>query len=75
MPSDEEVIQRAGSVRAMPGLTAQECTALLLPFEHAYVASRQDHTIAGQPRTSRRYRTYGTCPVPTMADELLCMLT
>jgi DDE superfamily endonuclease len=35
----------------------------------------QDHTIAGQPRTSRRYSTYETCPLPTIADKLLFMLT
>jgi hypothetical protein len=75
MPSYEEVIQRAGSLRAMTGLTEQEFTALLLPFEHAYVAYMQDHTIDGQPRTSRRYSTYGTCPLPTMADKLLFILT
>jgi hypothetical protein len=75
MPSYEEVIQRAGSLLAMTGLTAQEFTALLPPFEHAYVAYMQEHTIDGQPRTSRRYSTYGTCPLPTMADRLLFILT
>src|SRR5919108_6290677 len=34
-----------------------------------------DHTIDGQPRTSRRYSTYDTCPLPTTADKLLFMLT
>ena len=33
------------------------------------------HTLAGHPRTSRRYRTYETSPLPTMADTLLCILT
>jgi len=75
MPSDEEVIQRAGSVRAMTGLTAQEFTALLPHFEHACVTDRQGHTIDGQPRTSRRYSTYETCPLPTIADQLLFILT
>jgi hypothetical protein len=75
MPSYEEVIQRAGSLRAMTGLTEQEFTALLPPFEHAYVAYMHDHTIDGQPRTSRRYSTYDTCPLPTMADKLLFILT
>jgi DDE superfamily endonuclease/Helix-turn-helix of DDE superfamily endonuclease len=31
--------------------------------------------IDGQSRTSRRYSTYGTCPLPTIADKLLCILT
>ena len=29
----------------------------------------------GTPRTSRRYRTYDTCPLPTLADPRLFMLT
>jgi Helix-turn-helix of DDE superfamily endonuclease len=34
-----------------------------------------DRTIDGQPRTSRRYSTSGTCPLPTIADKLLFILT
>ena len=34
-----------------------------------------DHTLDGQPRTSRRYSTYETSPLPTMADKLLFILT
>jgi hypothetical protein len=60
MPSDEEVTQRAGSLRSMTGLTAQEFEALLPPVEHAFVAYMPDHTIEGQPRTIRCYRTYDT---------------
>jgi hypothetical protein len=75
MPSYEEVTQRAGSLRSMTGLTAQEFEALLSPFEQAFVAYMHDHTIDGQPRTVRRYRTYDTCPLPTIADKLLCILT
>jgi hypothetical protein len=73
MPSDEEVTTRAGSVRAMTGFTEQAFEALLVPFEQAFVAYMQDHTIEGQPRTVRRYRTYDTCPLPTIADKLLFM--
>jgi Helix-turn-helix of DDE superfamily endonuclease/DDE superfamily endonuclease len=75
MPNDEEVIQRAGSLRAMTGLTQQEFTALRPHFEHACLAYRADRTLDGQPRTSRRYSTYETAPVPTMADKLLFILT
>jgi Helix-turn-helix of DDE superfamily endonuclease len=75
MPSYEEVTQRAGSLRAMTGLTAPEFTALLAPFEQAFEAYMRDHTIDGQPRTSRRYAAYATCPLPTMADKLLFILT
>ena len=55
----------------MTGLTAQEFTALLPPFEHAWLAYMEDHTLDGHPRTSRRYSTYATSPLPTMADKLL----
>jgi Helix-turn-helix of DDE superfamily endonuclease len=75
MPSDEEVTERAESLRAMTGLTQQEFSTLLPHFEQALLASMEDHTIDGQPRTSRSYRSYGTSPLPTMADQLLCMLT
>jgi len=75
MPSYEEVTQRAGSLRSMTGLTAAEFMALLPHFEHALVVYMQDRTIDGQPRTSRRYTTYGTCPLPTTADKLLFILT
>jgi hypothetical protein len=59
----------------MTGLTEAEFAALLPHFEHALVAYLQDRTIDGQPRTSRRYSTYDTCPLPTMADKLLFILT
>ena len=35
----------------------------------------QDCTIDGQPRTSRRYRPYKTCPLLTVADKRLFILT
>jgi hypothetical protein len=75
MPSYEEVTQRAGSLRSMTGLTEAEFMALLPHFEHALRGYLQDRTIDGQPRTSRRYSTYETCPLPTMADKLLFILT
>ena len=75
MPSYEDVTQRAGSLRAMTGLTEHEFTALLPPFERALAAYLQDRTIDGQPRTSRRYSAYDNCPLPTMADKLLFILT
>jgi hypothetical protein len=75
MPRYEEVTQRAGSLRALTGLTAAEFQALLPHFEQALVTYMHDRTIDGQPRTSRRYSTYGTCPLPTLADKLLFILT
>jgi hypothetical protein len=75
MPGYDEVTQRAGSLQAMTGLTEQEFTALLPHFERALVAYLQGRTIDGQPRTSRRYSAYENCPLPTMADKLLFILT
>jgi hypothetical protein len=75
MPSYEEVTQRAGSLRSMTGLTEAEFTALLPYFEQAFVTYMRERTIDGQPRTSRRYSTYDTCPLPTMADKLLFILS
>lgn len=75
MPSYEEVTQRAGSLRSMTGLTETEFQDLLPPFEQAFVTYMQDRTIDGQPRTSRHYSTYANCPLPTMTDKLLFILT
>jgi hypothetical protein len=75
MPRDEEVTQRAGSLRSLTGLTEAEFHALLPPFEQAFMTYMHDRTIDGQPRTSRRYSTYGTCPLPTIADKRLFILT
>ena len=75
MPSYEEVTQRAGSLRAMTGLTAMEFQALLPHFEQAFEAYMGTRTIDGQPRTSRRSSTYEASPLPTMADKLLFILT
>jgi hypothetical protein len=75
MPSYAEVAQRAGSLRAMTGFTAHECTALLPACEHAWRAYMQDHTLDGHPRTSRRYSASETSPLPTMADKWLLILT
>jgi hypothetical protein len=59
----------------MTGFTAAEFTALLPPFEQACVAYRRDHTSDGHPRASRNDSTYDNCPLPTMADKLLFILT
>lgn len=75
MPSYEEVTQRAGSLRAMTGLTDTEFQALLPHVEQAFETYLGTRTIDGQPRTSRRYRAYVTCPLPAMADKLLFILS
>jgi hypothetical protein len=74
MPSDEDVTQRAGSVRAITSLTEQESEALLPHFAHALVAYPQDRTIDGQRRPSRRRGTSDHCPLPIMADTQLFTL-
>jgi hypothetical protein len=58
-----------------PVRTEPEFTALLPHCEHALAAYLQDRTIDGQPRTSRRYSPYDNCPLPTIADKRLFMLT
>jgi hypothetical protein len=75
MPSYEEVTQRAGSLRSLTGLTEAEFQALLPHVEQAFMTDMDDRTIDGQPRTSRRYTPYDTCPVPTIADKRLFILT
>jgi hypothetical protein len=45
MPSDENLIQRVGNVRAMTGVTEPEFEALLPPFAQGFVAFMQDYTI------------------------------
>ena len=75
MPSYEDVIQRAGSLRSLTGLTEKEFQALLPHVEQAFEAYMGNRTIDGHPRTSRRYSTYETCPLPTMTDKLLFILT
>jgi hypothetical protein len=59
----------------MTGFTPPAFEALLPHFAHAWAASLQDRTSAGQPRTSRRYRSYDHGPLPTIADQRLFMLT
>jgi truncated hemoglobin YjbI len=75
MPSYEEVTQRARSLRSVTGVTEKEFQALLPHFEQAFEAYMGNRTIDGQPRTSRRYTTYDTCPLPTTADKLRFILT
>ena len=64
MPSDEDVITRAGSVRVMTGFTEQACEALLPPVERALVAYMHDHTIDGQPRQSAATGQMTRVPYP-----------
>ena len=58
----------------MSGLTKAEFQAFLRHFAQSFVTGMLDRTMAGQPRTSRRYRTNNTCLVPTLADTRRFML-
>ena len=49
MPNYEEVIQRAGNLRAMTGLTQQEFTALLPHVEHAFWSIWQTAPLMDNP--------------------------
>jgi hypothetical protein len=75
MPSDGEVTQRTGSLRALTGRTAAAGQALLPPFAQALMTDMDERTMDGHPRTSRRDTTDGPCPWPTRADNRLVMLT
>jgi hypothetical protein len=75
MPSDADVTQRAGSLRALTALTDAEFYALRPQFAQAFVTDRQDRTMDGQPRTSRRDTTDDSCPLPTRAGTLLFIPT
>jgi Helix-turn-helix of DDE superfamily endonuclease len=67
-----ELIYRKGHLASLPTQNGQSGVP---HFEQAFVTYMQDRTIDGQPRTSRRYSTYDTCPLPTLADKLLFILT
>jgi hypothetical protein len=58
----------------MSGVTEAEVMARRPHVEPAWVGSRQDRTRAGQPRTSRRDRTYDPCPHPPTAATLRFLL-
>jgi hypothetical protein len=59
----------------LTGLTDAAFQAFLPHFEQAFVTPRHDRTIDGHPRTSRRDSTSDTCPLPTLADKRLFILT
>ncbi len=59
----------------MTGRTGADGQAWRPHFAQAFVPSRQERTLDGQPRTRRRSTPSGPCPVPTRADKRLCMLT
>ncbi|HSF32631.1 MAG TPA: transposase family protein [Candidatus Tectomicrobia bacterium] len=59
----------------LTSLTLDEFWRLVPAFEAAFQAHMATWCFDGQPRTSRRYTTYKTCPLPTPEDRLLFILT
>jgi hypothetical protein len=59
----------------LTSLTLEEFRRLVPPFEAAFQAHMAQWRFDGQPRTTRRYITYKSCPLPTPEDRLLLILT
>ena len=66
-PSTPEVLD-------LTSLTVDELTALVPPFEAAFLDDMADWTLHGRQRQARRYTTYKNCPLPTPEDRLLFIL-
>jgi hypothetical protein len=58
----------------LTSLTVDEFTALVAPFEAAFLCYMADWTLHGRRRQARRYTTYRNCPLPTPEDRLLFIL-
>jgi Helix-turn-helix of DDE superfamily endonuclease len=58
----------------LTSLTVEELTALVLPFEAAFLDYMTAWTLHGRRRQARRYTTYKNCPLPTAEDRLLFIL-
>lgn len=61
-------------VLALTSLTGDEFTALVPPFEAAFLDYMADWTLHGRQRQARRYTTYKNRPLPTPEDRLLFIL-
>src|SRR5215468_3844426 len=57
----------------LTSLTVDEFTALVPPFEAAFLDAMAEWTLHGQRRQARRYTTSKNCPLPTPEDRLLFM--
>jgi hypothetical protein len=58
----------------LTSLTVDEFTALVPPFETAFLGYMATWTLHGRRRQARRYITYKNCPLPTPEDKLLFIL-
>jgi hypothetical protein len=70
-----DIRTRPIEVLDLTSLTLAEFRRLVPPFEAAFQAHMAEWRFDGQPRTTRRYTTYTTCPLPTPEDRLLFILT
>jgi len=66
-PSTTEVLD-------LTSLTVDEFTALVPPFEAAFLDDMADWTLHARQRPARRSTTSQTCPLPTPEDRLLLIL-
>lgn len=71
----QDTLQKPNRLRAMTGLTTDEFTALLVPFQQAFETYMRDHTMDGYVRENRRYTPYQNSPLPSTEDKLLFILT
>lgn len=62
-------------IHELTSLTNEQFTALVAPFEAAFVRHMDAWTMEGRPRTGRRYSQYANCPLPTPEDRLLFILS
>jgi hypothetical protein len=58
----------------LTSLTVDEFTALVAPFEAAFLGYMAEWTLHGRRRQARRDTTYKNCPLPTPEDRLLFIL-
>lgn len=58
----------------MTSLPVEEFTALVPPFEAAFLGDMADWTLPGRRRQARRDTTDKNCPLPTPEDRLLFIL-
>jgi hypothetical protein len=70
-----DVQSRPTEFLEVPSLTRDEVQQLVPPCEAAVHAPRAAWRLDGTPRTARQCAVDKTCPLPTPADRLLCLLT
>jgi Helix-turn-helix of DDE superfamily endonuclease len=71
----QETLQKSNRLRAMTGLTADEFTALVPPFQQAFETYMRDYTMDGYVRENRCYTPDRNSPLPSAEDKLLFILT